>query len=153
MRIGKPFRNILQNGSKLPAPPGINQTSNTTKRNSGGGGRDGRYGERTGRKDYYGVRVRHTFKTEMDERCARLTVERVESGRTNGKSARVTQGEMLEIMGVSYDLLGEVGPEERKLLEKIAARMSIGEDEVFQTLIAEKGRALGIIDDKGDIVA
>lgn len=149
MRI-KPLKALLQSSSKLPPPAPREQTSGSTNRPPSR--IDRRYGERTGRKAYYGARVQDWFKAALEERAAALTVERARSGRNGGSKQRVTQGELLEIMMQCLDLLGEVGPEEQKLLSRIAAKMKIDEADVFVTLIAEKGRALGILDEEGNVI-
>jgi hypothetical protein len=59
---------------------------------------------------------------------------------------RVTLGELLEVMADSYELLGEVGEQERELLQKIAVKMKISADEVVQTLVGAKAKELGLID-------
>jgi hypothetical protein len=49
-------------------------------------------------------------------------------------------------MADAYDVLGEVGAEERELLQKIATKMKISGNEVVQTLVTAKAKQLGLLE-------
>src|SRR5258706_6878808 len=116
-------------GSQIPAPATRDQASDTLSEIRDR--KDRRRVKKTGRTEYFGVRVTEGFK----KRCVRLAGDLTEE---RDAKKRVTLGELLEVMADSYDLLGEVGAEERELLQKIAAKMKISADEVLQTLVAAK---------------
>jgi hypothetical protein len=124
-------------GARIPAPATREQASNTLSEVRDR--KDRRRIKKTGRTEYFGVRVTEGFK----KRCVRLQGE-LSAQRQAKKS--VTLGELLEVMADSYELLGEVGEEERAMLEKIAGKMKISDDEVVQTLVAAKAEELGLVD-------
>jgi hypothetical protein len=124
-------------GAKIPAPAKREQASDTLSKVRDV--EDRRRLKKSGRTDYLGVRVTEGFKVRCVNLAGDLTKQR------QGKK-RVTLGELLEVMADSYELLGEVGAEERDLLHKIAGKMKISADEVVQTLLGAKAKELGLID-------
>jgi hypothetical protein len=134
--LGKGTLEFLKTGAgaHIPAPATREQTSDTLSEV-----RDRRRVKKTGRTEYFGVRVTEGFK----KRCVRLAGDLTEQ---RDAKKRVTLGELLEVMADAYDLLGEVGAADRELLLKIAAKMKISDDEVLQTLVGAKAKELGLIE-------
>lgn len=124
-------------GAKIPAPAKREEASDTLSKVRDV--EDRRRLKKTGRTEYFGVRVTEGFKVRFVNLAGDLTKQR------QGKK-RVTLGELLEVMAESYELLGEVGEQERELLQKIAGKMKISSEEVVQTLLGAKAKELGLVE-------